>query len=128
MVFGQESTASPSYQFDVWQTDEGLPQSTVTSIVQTPDGYLWLGTQNGLVRFDGVKFQVFNEDNTPAIKNSRIVQLFVDHHGTLWVSGEQGSFFVFGMAGLPPLKCPAKGRLLIMPGRFPMTRKDICGW
>ncbi len=75
---------------DTWQTDEGLPQGTVTSMVQTPDGYLWLGTQNGLVRFDGVNFKVFNEDNTSTIKNNRIIQLFVDRQGTLWIGTEQG--------------------------------------
>jgi ligand-binding sensor domain-containing protein/signal transduction histidine kinase len=109
MAFGRESTASPSYQFDVWQTDEGLPQSTVTSIVQTPDGYLWLGTQNGLVRFDGVNFQVFNEDNTPAIKNNRIVQLFVDHQGALWVSGEQGELLCRRDGRFASYEMPGKG-------------------
>ncbi|MEI2727200.1 MAG: two-component regulator propeller domain-containing protein [Verrucomicrobiota bacterium] len=63
MISAQGLPASPSYQIDVWRADEGLPQGTVTSIAQTPDGYLWLGTQNGLVRFDGVRFQVFNEKN-----------------------------------------------------------------
>jgi len=109
MVFVRDSTASPSYQFDVWQTDEGLPQSTVTSIVQTPDGYLWLGTQNGLVRFDGVNFQVFNEDNTPAIKNNRIVQLYVDHQGTLWVSGEQGELLCLRDGRFASYEMPGKG-------------------
>jgi signal transduction histidine kinase/ligand-binding sensor domain-containing protein len=100
--------ASPGYQVDVWRADDGLPQGTVTSIEQTPDGYLWLGTQNGLVRFDGVRFQVFNENNTPAIKNNRIVQLFVDGQGTLWVGAEQGclvsvrsgTFTAYDMPGL----------------------------
>ena len=89
-IFIDGVVATPDYQIDVWQTDEGLPQSTVTSIVQTQDGYLWLATQNGLVRFDGFNFKVFNGDNTPAIKNNRFVHLFVDPNGTLWVSGEQG--------------------------------------
>lgn len=64
VVCAPKVTALSSYQFDRWQTDEGLPQSTVTSIAQTRDGYLWLGTQNGLVRFDGVNFKVFNRNNT----------------------------------------------------------------
>jgi ligand-binding sensor domain-containing protein/signal transduction histidine kinase len=85
----------PNYQIDVWRTDDGLPQGTVTSIVETRDGYLWLGTQNGLVRFDGVNFKVFNQNNTPAIKNNRIVQLFVDRRGALWIGAEQGSLARF---------------------------------
>ena len=108
-AFVRGATASPSYQFDVWQTDEGLPQSTVTSIVQTRDGYLWLGTQNGLVRFDGVNFKVFNEDNTPAIKNNRFVKLFVDHEGTLWVSGEQGELLCLRNGRFTYYRMPGKG-------------------
>jgi ligand-binding sensor domain-containing protein/signal transduction histidine kinase len=90
MLLASDAAATPDYQFDVWRTDEGLPQSTVTSIVQTQDGYLWLATQNGLVRFDGVNFKIFNGNNTPTIKNDRFVHLFADPNGTLWVSGEQG--------------------------------------
>jgi ligand-binding sensor domain-containing protein/signal transduction histidine kinase len=105
----RHSAASPSYQFDVWQTDEGLPQSTVTSIVQTRDGYLWLGTQNGLVRFDGVRFTVFNGNNTPAIKNDRIAQLFEDHQGTLWVSGEQGEILCLRNGRFTSYEMPGKG-------------------
>jgi len=47
------------YSFDVWQTEDGLPEHSVTAIVQTRDGYLWFGTYNGLVRFDGVRFKDF---------------------------------------------------------------------
>ena len=83
------SPLSPSYQIDVWRADDGLPQSSVTSIVQTSDGYLWLGTQNGLVRFDGVRFTVFDERNTPAIKNSRIVRLYKDRSDSLWIGTEK---------------------------------------
>src|ERR1700733_13536462 len=72
------STLCTNYQVDVWQREDGLPQNSVTSIKQTSDGYLWLGTQDGLVRFDGIRFQLFDQNNTPAIKNSRIVQLFED--------------------------------------------------
>lgn len=83
--------AAPAYQIDVWRAEDGLPQSTVTSVVQTPDGYLWLGTQNGLVRFDGVSFKVFNQNNTAPLKNNRIVQLHVDRRGTLWIGAEEGN-------------------------------------
>ncbi len=48
------------YVSRVWQTENGLPQNAVQAIVQTRDGYLWLGTPAGLVRFDGVRFTVFN--------------------------------------------------------------------
>jgi ligand-binding sensor domain-containing protein len=51
-------------------------------LLQSRDGYLWLGTLNGLVRFDGVRFTVFDENNTPGLPSSRIVHLFEDHSGT----------------------------------------------
>lgn len=78
------------YLVDAWQTDDGLPQSTVTAVTQTRDGYLWLGTQKGLVRFDGVRFKVFDEGNTSVIRNSRIVQLFEDRRNVLWIGTEGG--------------------------------------
>ena len=101
--------AAPYYHFDTWQTDDGLPQGTVTSVVQTPDGYLWLGTQNGLVRFDGINFKVFNEDNTAAIKNNRIVQLFVDHQGILWIGTEQGGLIRLQDGQFRSYEIPGKG-------------------
>src|SRR5688572_2462029 len=53
-----------------WTTENGLPQNTVQAIVQTQDGYLWIGTQEGLVRFDGLNFSVFDKENTPAFKSN----------------------------------------------------------
>jgi ligand-binding sensor domain-containing protein/signal transduction histidine kinase len=70
---------------DSWNNKEGLPQSSVISIIQTRDGYLWLGTLNGLVRFDGIKFKVFDENNTPGLGGGRIVRLFEDSQTNFWV-------------------------------------------
>ena len=83
------------YRVDVWQTDDGLPHNTITALTQTRDGYLWLGTQNGLVRFDGVRFALFDTHNTPALPSDRIVQLHEDSAGTLWIGTELG-----GVVGL----------------------------
>lgn len=82
--------ATPDFLVDIWQTDQGLPQGTVTSIVQTQDGYLWIGTYNGLARFDGTQFRVLNPANTPGLTSARIVQLFEGRDGGLWVGAEEG--------------------------------------
>jgi signal transduction histidine kinase/ligand-binding sensor domain-containing protein len=79
------------YLIDLWTSDTGLPDSSVTAIAQTPDGYLWIGTYNGLARFDGVQFVVFDPFNTPELKNARVDGLFVDAQGTLWINTHDGS-------------------------------------
>lgn len=78
--------AITQYTHEVWQTDNGLPQNSINTIRQTKDGFLWLGTQEGLVRFDGVQFTVFDKNNTPQIKNNHIVALSLDRKGTLWIA------------------------------------------
>ncbi len=83
-------SAETNYSFDLWQTENGLPYNSVTSIVQTRDGYLWVGTYNGLARFDGVKFTVFDTSNTPQLTSNRITSLFEDAEGCLWIGDETG--------------------------------------
>jgi ligand-binding sensor domain-containing protein/signal transduction histidine kinase len=73
---------------DSWNNEEGLPQSSVISVIQTRDGYLWLGTLNGLVRFDGIHFTVFDGNNTPGLGSDRMVYLFEDSRTNLWVGTE----------------------------------------
>ena len=73
-----------------WLTENGLPQNTVQAIVQTQDGYLWIGTQEGVARFDGVNFTVFDKENTPAFKSNDIRFLQPDRRGRLWISTSYG--------------------------------------
>src|SRR6476659_2346726 len=73
-----------------WLTENGLPQNTVQAIVQTQDGYLWIGTQEGLARFDGLNFSVFDKENTPAFKSNDIRFLHEDSQGRLWISTSYG--------------------------------------
>jgi signal transduction histidine kinase/ActR/RegA family two-component response regulator len=75
---------------DVWQTEQGLPQNSVSAICQTRDGYLWLGTYSGLVRFDGVRFTIFESGNTPGLVGNRITALSEDSSGGLWIGSESG--------------------------------------
>lgn len=78
------------YVHSVWQTENGLPQNTVTSVLQTQDGYLWLATLEGLVRFDGAVFTVFNKRSIPTLKSNRIWCLLEDRNSNLWVGTENG--------------------------------------
>jgi ligand-binding sensor domain-containing protein/signal transduction histidine kinase len=87
---GRTNLPLPDFSSSSWQTEQGLPQNSVTSIVQDRDGYLWLGTYNGLVRFDGVRFKVFDTGNTPEFGDSRITSLFEGADGTLWIGHETG--------------------------------------
>jgi ligand-binding sensor domain-containing protein/signal transduction histidine kinase len=78
------------YRRQSWQNDNGLPQNTVYSVVQTRDGFLWLATEGGLVRFDGVDFRVFDTANTPQLRSNFVNGLMEDASGVLWISTADG--------------------------------------
>ncbi len=78
---------------DCWTTENGLPQNEVTSILQTHDDYLWVGTLGGLVRFDGIRFKVYDEGNTPGLTSARILNLFEDSQRNLWIGTANGGVF-----------------------------------
>jgi signal transduction histidine kinase/ligand-binding sensor domain-containing protein len=82
--------ASEDYLLKTWDTEDNLAGSTVTAILQTPDGYLWVGTYEGLTRFDGVHSVTFDSLNTPALSHSRIQGLYLDARGTLWINTYRG--------------------------------------
>lgn len=103
-------TASAQYQIDAWTTEHGLPQGTVYSIAQTPDGFLWISTFGGLARFDGLSFRVYDTVTNPELPNSRLFGVHVDDDGQLWVLTQDrilmrfrdGRFVVIGSSeGLP---------------------------
>ncbi len=82
--------ALASYARRVWQAPDGLPEQTVQAFAQTPDGYLWIGTTGGLVRFDGAHFTVFDRQNTPALHENSVFCLMVARDGALWIGTEGG--------------------------------------
>jgi ligand-binding sensor domain-containing protein/signal transduction histidine kinase len=98
--------ASLTNDFIVWDTerDELLPQSSVIAMTQTHDGYLWLGTMKGLVRFDGMRTEVFDEFNTPGLGNSTIVHLFEDSRRRLWVGTERAGVVLIKDGKVTPQK------------------------
>jgi ligand-binding sensor domain-containing protein/signal transduction histidine kinase len=89
-VCAARASSLPAYTTRVWQRDDGLPNDSVTAITQTDDGYLWIGTPGGLARFDGVRFTVFNDSNTPELRDSQVSCLFRDKTGTLWIGHDTG--------------------------------------
>jgi len=121
------------YLIHVWQTDKGLPHNWISSIVQTPDGYLWVGTRyGGLARFDGVRFVHFNQLDTPELKDVQVEHLSVDETGRLWIfmGNESVSAFFNGQFNLfrPPRSEPhvrpdrvltTSSNLVLFAGEFP---------
>ena len=103
--------AAPNYYTRTWQVEQGLPQNKVTDVVQTRDGYLWVGTYNGLARFDGIRFMVFDENNTPELRSSRITSLFEAADDTLWIGTESGDVAQYkdGHFAAVPLRAHARG-------------------
>jgi ligand-binding sensor domain-containing protein/signal transduction histidine kinase len=93
LLFTQNIPAQ--YRFDSFTTDNGLPQNGVRSIAQTPDGYLWFTTFDGLVRFDGVKFTVFDKNNTKGIAGNRFSTLHAEPDGTLFAGTEESGLTVY---------------------------------
>lgn len=78
------------FQATNWTMEDGLPQSSVNDILQGADGYLWLATFGGLVRFDGASFTTYNRFNTRGMTSDRILNLAQDSKGNLWLTTENG--------------------------------------
>lgn len=79
-------------RLDSWGVRDGLPSRDINAIVQTPDGYMWIGTGGGLIRFDGTSFDTFTTKNTPGLKSNEITALYVSRSGQLWVGTQWGGF------------------------------------
>ena len=100
------TNATVQYSSRAWQTDEGLPQNAVQALAQTSEGYLWVGTLRGLARFDGVRFSVFDPQNSPVPGHPSITALCRSRDGSLWI----------GMGG--------GGLARLQQGRFTPQRLD----
>jgi signal transduction histidine kinase/ligand-binding sensor domain-containing protein len=95
------------YAVTRWEMKDGLPLNKVRAVAQTTDGYLWVGTFNGLARFDGVRFTVFDVANTPGLRHNGIESLGVDAAGGLWVGDTAGGITVLQDGRFSPLDLPA---------------------
>src|SRR5215470_10951257 len=83
------------YVHNSWRSEDGLPQNTVQAIQQTSDGYLWIGTEEGLVRFNGVDFKVFNKGNTSVFRVNDMRALAQDRSGNLWIGSFGGGLIQY---------------------------------
>jgi len=99
LLMSSAGWAAENFTLRVWQVRDGLPQNQVTDIAQTADGYLWFATLNGLARFDGVQFRVFDHTNTEGMESSRVEGVRVENGDKLLVELEGGLSGFFGEQG-----------------------------
>jgi signal transduction histidine kinase/ligand-binding sensor domain-containing protein len=86
----EPSTSLANLGRQAWAMENGLPQNTVQALAQTSDGFLWLGTEAGLVRFDGVAFQTYDRNSNPALPGADIRCLLATAGGALWIGTNAG--------------------------------------
>jgi ligand-binding sensor domain-containing protein len=91
-VLAQERPAPPLTQYNIrsWSTKDGLPNDKIIAVYQSAQGYIWLATQEGLARFDGAGFEIFDKKNTPAFPHSQVTALVEDKDSTLWIGTIRG--------------------------------------
>ncbi len=99
-MFGLTSRAQPlsaepipvsdDYVLRTWETDDRLPSNIVFGLAQTPDGFLWVTSEKGLARFDGVAFTPFLKEATPGLESNRVHAVYVARNGDLWIGLELG--------------------------------------
>ncbi len=82
--------AVDQYSVQVWNMEGGLPSNSVYAIQQTQAGYLWIGTQAGLVRFDGYNFELYTRETIPRLQCNEIRSLYQDQKGSLWIGTSSG--------------------------------------
>ena len=92
----------------VWHLADGLPSDTVTAIIQTRDGFLWIGTSAGLARFDGAKFTEIKETGSPTNRLTGVTALCEDRNGHLWIGTQQNGLFELANGRMHPLHSPQR--------------------
>jgi signal transduction histidine kinase/ligand-binding sensor domain-containing protein len=83
-------TVSRVFGHQAWSSENGLPQNSVHQILQTRDGYLWIATEGGIARFNGIQFTIFNRETDPAITSNDTCCLAEDRSGALWIGTSDG--------------------------------------
>jgi signal transduction histidine kinase/ligand-binding sensor domain-containing protein/DNA-binding response OmpR family regulator len=101
---------NPGFVHEVFTAADGLPAAGIAQILQTRDGFLWLATFNGLVRFDGARFEVFDSERVPALGSNRIFHLQEARDGALWIRTEQGHLVRYADGVFTACAAPREGR------------------
>jgi ligand-binding sensor domain-containing protein/signal transduction histidine kinase len=135
---GGDVPAASQYIRDAWGASQGFPGGAVSAIAQTPDGYLWIGTEKGLVRFDGSEFRLEAAAPDSAVPITRVLGLVTDNDGTLWIRLQsarlvryrRGRFenviapAVQAEAGFTAMSRDAAGRVLLSGLRSGLVRPE----
>ncbi|WOB28566.1 MULTISPECIES: diguanylate cyclase domain-containing protein [Xanthomonas] len=87
------------YAIDSWSSRSGLPHNSLRDIAQTRDGYLWFATWEGLVRYNGLEFNVIDRSTRPGLPDNGVSALYVDRDGALWLSDARGNLVRHGVDG-----------------------------
>jgi len=108
LLFSPALLQAQSYMLDNWQVEDGLPNNSIRVITQTSDGYLWIGANGGLARFDGIHFTTYDIARTQKLRSNRIISLFEDSKKRLWIGTYGGglSYYENGKFNLFDLKLP----------------------
>jgi ligand-binding sensor domain-containing protein len=92
VLLAQKHPITPITQYNIrsWSAKDGLPNDKIIAVYQSAQGYIWLASQEGLVRFDGARFETFDKKNTPVFPHSQVTALIEDKDSTLWISTIRG--------------------------------------
>lgn len=89
------SQVHDKFIIESWKVENGLPQHTVNDIAQTSDGFIWIGTEGGLARFDGFSFKVYDRSSSPVLSTNRITALASDSKNRLYIGNRDGGIGYF---------------------------------
>ena len=117
--------AATEFAIEAWMTEHGMPQNSVTALLQTRHGYIWAATYSGIAQFDGNQFKVFDSSTTNGLPNSRITSLFEDAKGDIWVGHDTGDLTRYSDGEFHPEQIHAKWTAGMISGIGADVRGDV---
>jgi len=123
---GATNDATTEFAIETWMTEHGMPQNSVTALLQTRDGYIWAATYSGIAQFDGERFKVFDSSSAEGgLPNSRITSLFEDAKGDIWVGHDTGDLTRYSDGKFHPEKVQGKWTAGMISGIGADVRGDV---